>query len=237
MIIFDEPTHTYTNPEKPNLKYSSVTTILGYFKKFFDADRIAGYVAKKRGITVEEVLAEWDKLRDDSCVRGTKIHKIMEDYINGETPIDNSAARLLYDSYDKCVADNIGSYEKVTAEMLLHDDRDDKFGLAGLADLIYDIDDSTFMIGDFKTNKEFNYTSKYKNKMLHPIEQYEECEHTTYSLQLSIYANLYARQSGKTCKGSWVWYMVNGEWTPIQMLNLTKQTDEIIEFYFKNYAR
>ena len=46
------------------------------------------------------------------------------------------------------------------------------------------------VIFDWKTNKKMNYRSKYQNMMLDPISHLEECEFSTYSLQLSLY-NIY----------------------------------------------
>ena len=44
-ITFDEPSHTYTHNETGE-KYTSVTTLLGKYKKPFDADGMSKHVAR-----------------------------------------------------------------------------------------------------------------------------------------------------------------------------------------------
>jgi hypothetical protein len=48
-ITFDEPSHTYTHNETGE-KYTSVTTLLGKYKKPFDSETVATRVAKREGV-------------------------------------------------------------------------------------------------------------------------------------------------------------------------------------------
>ena len=55
-LEFVEDSHTYTVKGKV---LPSTSSMIKQFYKPFDADRVAFFVARKRGITKEEVLKEW----------------------------------------------------------------------------------------------------------------------------------------------------------------------------------
>ena len=58
-IKFLEDTHQYINIET-NEEYCSVSKLLGRYKEKFDAENISKWVAKKRGVSQEEILKEWE---------------------------------------------------------------------------------------------------------------------------------------------------------------------------------
>ena len=83
--------------------------------------------------------------------------------------------------------------------------------MAGTADLIVE-NPTNFCIFDFKTNKAFNFSSKYDEYFQSPLDYLAQCEYTTYSLQLSIYAYLQeciyeALGTPKKCNGLKVFYL------------------------------
>ena len=142
-ITFDEPSHTYTH-NNTGEKFTSVTTLLGKYKKPFDADTAATRVAKREGVSKEMVLEMWDKEKNRACDRGTEIHKLLEDYITYGEQADHWS--WLYKSYDKSSDWNIDKFSKVLCEQLVWNE---EFKVSGLADLIYEHKDNTFTIGDY----------------------------------------------------------------------------------------
>jgi ATP-dependent exoDNAse (exonuclease V) beta subunit len=65
---------------------------------------------------------------------------------------------------------------------------DAELGIGGMVDgLFWNQKMGELQIWDYKTNKEIATFSKYKKKMLAPINFLQECEMTTYSIQLNLY--------------------------------------------------
>jgi hypothetical protein len=200
-ITFTEWNHTYTHNETGE-KFTSVTTILGKYKKPFDSDSAATRVAKREGVSKEMVLEMWEKEKNKACDRGTSLHKLLEDYITIGEQVDDYG--WLYKTYDRCAEYNVDRYKKVLCEQLLWNE---ELKVSGLADLIYEHKDGTFTIGDFKTNKRYRFSSDYNEWMLPPLDHLTVCEHSTYTMQLSIYAWLYEQLTGKKCRKLVIYYL------------------------------
>jgi len=228
MIIFNEEKHSYTNSETKE-KYISVTTLLGKYKTAFDKDKHSRRVAEREGVSQEMILEMWRVDNKKATDRGTKIHKIMEKYIEqGEKNEDTS--ELLYSSYDDTISNSIDRFNKVYSEILLHNN---SFKIAGTADLIYDHGEY-FTIGDFKTNKRFNYSSNYNEHFKDPISHLQYCEHNNYALQMSMYAYMYEQMSNKKCKKIFVLYLENDKWVPIYCNYLKSDIKNILSNYKQN---
>jgi|TARA_R110000803_G_scaffold101470_8_gene169374 hypothetical protein len=200
-ITFTEWNHTYTH-NKTGEKFTSVTTILGKYKKPFDSEGAATRVAKREGVSKEMVLEMWEKEKNKACDRGTSLHKLLEDYITVGEQVDDYG--WLYKTYDRCAEYNVDRYKKVLCEQLLWNE---ELKVSGLADLIYEHKDGTFTVGDFKTNKRYRFSSDYNEWMLPPLDHLTVCEHSTYTMQLSIYAWLYEQLTGKRCRKLVIYYL------------------------------
>ena len=199
-IKFDEKAHTYTHidTEKP---FISVTTLIGKYKQPFDRDGHSKRVADREGVSQELVLEMWEQEKNRACTRGTNIHKVLEDYINyGEAEGDWG---WLCKSYDKAVERSIDSFKNVLCENLLYDE---EYSVAGTADLIYE-HKHEFTIGDFKTNKRFRFSSPYSERLKDPVSHLHNCEFNLYGLQLSLYAYLYEKMSGRRCRKCVIFYL------------------------------
>ena len=199
-IKFDEKAHTYTHidTEKP---FISVTTLIGKYKQPFDRDGHSKRVADREGVSQELVLEMWEQEKNRACTRGTNIHKVLEDYINyGEAEGDWG---WLCKSYDKAVERSIDSFKNVLCENLLYDE---EYSVAGTADLSYE-HKHEFTIGDFKTYKRFRFSSPYSERLKDPVSHLHNCEFNLYGLQLSLYAYLYEKMSGKRCRKCVIFYL------------------------------
>ena len=84
MVVFYEDNHSYYNT-KTGERLGSVTQFISEFKEPFKELEVATKYARKNGLDVDDVLAEWKQKRDDSTKMGTFVHKMFEDYINGAT--------------------------------------------------------------------------------------------------------------------------------------------------------
>lgn len=230
MIIFDNETHTYTH-SKTGEKFISVTTLLGKYKQPFDKDKHSLRVAEREGVSQEIVLEMWASENKKATDRGTKIHKLMEDYISfGEQNIDYN---WLYKSYDAVASKQIGNIKKVYTENLLYNE---PFKVAGTADLIYDHGDY-FTIGDFKTNKRFKFTSDFNEYYKDPVSHLPYCEFNNYALQLSMYAFMYEKQAGKRCKKLIIYFLREDKWQPIHCNYLKSDIQNLLVHYSNNLYR
>ena len=224
MIKFDKKKHKYID-EKTGKELISTTQLLSKYKKPFDKKEHATRVANREGLDVEFVLEMWEKEKDRACDYGTNIHELMEDYLTEGKK--DPKYQSLYDSYDKWKHIFKG-YPNLMCEEKLYDL--DNF-IAGTADLIYE-NNKHFIIGDFKTNKAFNFYSPYNEFLLEPINHLSACEFNSYALQLSFYAYMYEKLSGKKCSGCVIMYKdKQDKFYPIRVNYLKAEVLVLIKHY------
>jgi ATP-dependent exoDNAse (exonuclease V) beta subunit len=220
-IKFNEAAHTYTHKDTGE-KFISVTTLLGKYKQPFDRDGHSKRVADREGVSQELVLEMWEEEKNRACKRGTDIHKILEDYISYGDVEDNYG--WLCKSYDKAAERSIDSFKDVLCENLLYDE---EHSVAGTADLIYE-HKNEFTVGDFKTNKRFRFSSPYSERLKDPISHLHNCEFNLYGLQLSLYAYLYERMSGKRCRKCVIFYLKDDRFLSYHVNYMKAEVESIL---------
>lgn len=189
----DEP-HLYFIGDK---QLVSGTTFVGMFKEKFDSKGMAEKSAKKRGISVEEVLEEWEFKGGISRTKGTLLHAFAENYwMNKIFPVDLDSYESKYptisERYEECKKLFVDFYNDaskalspVAMELVVGDE---ELGVGGMVDcLFWNESTKSYEIWDYKTNKEINMFSKYKKRMKAPINFLHECEFEAYSIQLNLY--------------------------------------------------
>lgn len=196
-LLLNEETHTYYNPDKEDIKYISVSKILEHISPTFDPNGIiAQKIASRDGVSVEEILAKWKKISVESLIRGKKIHSVLENYIKNKKYPDDTQYEDLIDSFlDFNLKGKLVSEEKLS---------DDNHGIAGTIDLQEETK-KHLNIFDFKTNKEIEFSSKYNEKMLHPITHLDNCSYNRYAIQLSFYAWLKENKGYNIGKLGLIW--------------------------------
>lgn len=207
-IFFKEKTHQYFNDQ--GVQYISATTFLHEFQIPFEKEKFAAQKAEKLGMTTDEVLEMWKQGAIEACKFGTKTHLIMENYIIGKEKKDEH--QLLYDSFNAIVGEDFKWAKKIWSEKLLYSD---EFRIAGTADLIIEHNDEEFSVGDFKTNKSIDFCNKWGQRMLDPISHLSDCNYNLYSLQLSLYAYLFSKISGKKCRKVFLMHLKEDKWNLI----------------------
>jgi ATP-dependent exoDNAse (exonuclease V) beta subunit len=225
-VTLNHDTHVYTNTETGET-YTSVTTFIGKYKKPFDKDKWSKYVAQRDGLSQEEVLDKWSTITTTAQNRGTNVHLIMENYIK-ERKIEKGYEDFV-DSFIKKTNGIILPDSKILSEELLYSH---EHKLAGTADLIVE-NKNIFHVMDFKTNKKFNYTNKYNEYFFEPIDYLPQCEFTTYTIQLSIYARMHELLTGKKCAGMKVFYLREFKdktfWQDIPMIYMKDTVDKLFK--------
>ena len=75
-------------------EYLSVTTLIHDYYNNFDAAYWAHKKAREQGKSEKAILAEWDRIRDEACSRGTKTHNGLEDAIKEVSKFKNAIQYL-----------------------------------------------------------------------------------------------------------------------------------------------
>lgn len=193
-IHLNEETHTYVDSEG-NYDYTSTTSVIHNFFPEFEEEKIAGFVAKKRGCKVQDVLSEWAENRDESCRFGTLIHRYAECKLMGidldVEPKDEK--EIIYcrhlDSFLEPLTERyslIGCEEKIFSPELR---------ISGTIDLLMeDKIKNKICIFDWKTNKEIKQEGYRGQKGLDFFDDVPHCNFYHYAIQLGVYKNILIRE-------------------------------------------
>lgn len=144
-----------------------------------------------------EILEGYDKSRIESCERGTKIHKDLEESLYNNKFNFN---QLGFEEFDRnnylCKRDyyELDITRGIYPEFLISvKSRDGALRLSGQIDLLI-IDGNNVTLVDWKTNKElkkegyYDKVRKKKQTLKYPLSHLDDCNFNTYQLQLSTYA-------------------------------------------------
>lgn len=190
-IVFDSIQHRYTRTEDAKI-FTSVTTFISQFKPQIDFTIIAERTAQRRGETKEQVLAEWDAIKMKGTDFGTAVHADIKNYLDGGKCSQDILQFLNKMKTDHDLDNRIIHSEKMVYDMDHH--------IAGTADLIAEHKGGEFFdVIDYKTNKKFSYSaSRWDNNHFSPPISHLPCnEYFTYALQLSLYAYIFTKMTGK----------------------------------------
>lgn len=196
---FFENGHYYTYKDKQ--VGISVTKYISQFENEFDSDTLSQKVADKDGISQFEVLNEWKRKGEYSCLKGTAIHEWLQDnYANREYKFDLSQLEEYPEYYKiediehlkQMAIDFINDYKNryiLIGDEILCGIPD--FDIASAIDLLfYDTVNNEVVLADIKTNtdlKGWKNTPSYVKKMLQPLENIKDITFEHYKIQLSIY--------------------------------------------------
>ena len=194
-IVFDEEPHIYYVDNKA-IKTSVTTLVHEMFPKF-DADEIIKKMKKNEysfkkskyfGMTDSEIKKMWKDLGTESCRLGTKMHKNIELFYNGEEMNEEPEIEKEMELFEEFQKDhkNMNAY-RTEWEIF-----DEEHNLAGSIDMVFQNEDNTYSIWDWKRSKEIKMNNRYE-KGLSYMENYDNCNYIHYSLQLNIYKNILER--------------------------------------------
>ena len=199
-IDFHEEQHFYTlNDYRFGI---SATSLIETYAQEFDSDGISQMVANKRGISQKEVLDEWKKENEFSCIKGSCIHLKAQslwmgtnyeiDYNAIDDTIDKDRLKKEYDIMSKQATDFYNDYkdmyDMIQDEFIVWSK---EFDIAGSIDgIMYNKNTQQCCILDFKSNKDLQFKSKYRKKMKVPLHELDDVNGQHYYVQLSIYKYL-----------------------------------------------
>ena len=215
-IQFFENGHKYEVLHS-NIKYTSVTTwVHSHFPKF-NADMIIksmingknwGPDHKYWGKTAEEIKKEWSS--NESAIAGTNLHYQIECFMNNENipyPYTHQDLFNIYVNepnepvewnYFVQFIKDFPCLKPYRTEWVVYDE---DVQIAGSIDMVYENDDGSLSIYDWKRSKEISSTNNYKKFSYHPCLKH--IPHTNfwhYALQLNIYKKIIENKYGKKIK-------------------------------------
>lgn len=194
-VSLNHESHVYTHMD--GRIFTSVSKVLGTIKEKFDENgQITYATAKSRGVSREQVQAEWAGKGKEATDHGTNIHEALERYektakINAQ---DEHLRPMLM-----AVNAEYKDYYRVHSEMALYDE---EYEIAGTSDHVLETTrhkNSIIDIDDYKTNisKGIYYTNPYKKYLLRPFNHVMESNYYLYSLQVSSYAFMVEKLTGR----------------------------------------
>lgn len=239
-IKFHDKEHVYYLDGK---KTRSVTSVIGEYKQPFDKEYWSSRKAKERGITQEEILAEWKYKADFSCEKGSAFHEYVENYLTNKIfPFPEhkiiealggydemlecrEAVNKLMSMFEKFYDDSFGRLIPVRAEVVVGDV---DWGVTGMIDQLFFNEKSGMLeIWDWKTNKKIDKKNKWQ-QFKEPLSHLDVCEFNTYSLQLSFYRLIVERNTKLQLGDSYiVWF--NEENDKYHIIKCVDYRDEILK--------
>jgi ATP-dependent exoDNAse (exonuclease V) beta subunit len=212
-ITFDEGPHIYTIRGDPS-QYTSVTTWNHRHFEEFDSDKIIDNMMKSKnwktnkyyGMTKEEIITQWDASRDEASSAGTKLHYEIECYYNNcntcsssntnTMPIENYSLEY---SYFLTFAEDYKHLKPYRTEWMIWDS---DVKIAGSVDMVFEKEDGSLLIYDWKRCKEITKTSRFnKYALTECINHLPDTNFWHYSLQLNIYKYILQKNYGKKVDG------------------------------------
>jgi hypothetical protein len=202
-IVFNPDYHSYTYH---GAKLRSVTAALKEFQPAFDKPTVAKRVAEKSGKTVTEVLADWEARGKVALVNGNRVHKHIEETLNGKIPAGVDPFLIFNERLPEMTAfDRLweGMQQIVRPLYVEWVVGDFEWGLGGTVDaLVVNEQTGLFHIWDWKTGK-FDTSNAWEN-LLPPFQNYDACKLNVYSLQTSLYRLIIERNTGLSLGDSYI---------------------------------
>lgn len=192
-ISFDDPTHKYVTDNVDD--FTSVTTFIHTFFPDFESEKIATRCAKKRGVSVESLLDDWEQEGALGNSIGNNVHDFCEKYLLGQTlpnPVNEKAKAMMSQMMVplKNFKNNFEIFMQPELPIF-----SESLKLAGTIDLpAIRKKDKAFCLIDWKTNKKINVYNRYKSYGEIPIDHVDNTNYMHYSLQLNLYEYLLKRE-------------------------------------------
>lgn len=188
-LYFDEKEHKYYISGE---RYPSVTGIISAFYEKFDTENEAKKYSEKRNFTYDDIISAWNGEGLIATTKGTRVHLFGESYVKwkyfniGEKPLASCKQCLGVIEY----WNDLPSYLiPVALELQMYSK---KYRYSGTCDiLLYNTLTNTFVLADYKTNKElFDQNKAFPSKEMLIIDKKHGLTQNNfgkYTLQLSLY--------------------------------------------------
>lgn len=213
-LSFNEERHEYT-VEDTKLD-GSVSSKIDKFVEKVDFNAIAHRIAIRDNIPVEDILQEWDDEKEEACTNGNRVHLFGENYVFDRTLIPTCGQEKAVVKFWNDLPSHI--VPACLELRMYHLD----FMFAGTSDiLLFNTIDKTFIIADYKTNKDLFKNFK-KKSLKAPFERLLDSPFNKYQIQLSFYQLLFEQTGYKVSSRKIIWLLKTGEYIMYDTEDLTK---------------
>lgn len=198
-ITFQEDGHIYTI--RGDKYYKSCTTwVKSLFGKFNPDEVIDKMMTSDKwpqnkhfGMSKPEIKALWSENGKKAAAFGTSTHKYIEEFYNGidlpaDFPVELSYFARFYHDHPELVP--------FRTEMMIYDE---DIRICGSVDMLFQNEDNTLSIYDWKFSKEIQ-THSFGKKGFGPAIDLNDCNTTHYSLQLNLYREILEKKYGYTIR-------------------------------------
>ena len=220
-IALDKSSHVYSLHGSPEIKFSSVTKIVGDQFPFFDKEliskRLVKVSPKYQHLSWKELVKEWNEFRD----LGTAVHEELESYINNGSIPTLSKAKIGKTWFEA----NIESFGDVLfSEVMVFSE---ELEVAGCVDLlVYNSAKNECFIFDWKTSKIIDHSGR-KSAITSACFDLNDSRYDKYSLQLSIYSHLLEKYHGIPIKQMFMVHLTEHDADCIEAKNLNNNVNSI----------
>lgn len=199
-VAFDAKEHKYTDT-LTGTELTNVSRVRDSFKVPFDADYWAPRKAAERGVDTAVILKEWEDKKNEATARGNLVHTYISDVLTAAyTPdfldvlahIPELPEQRAWRQWYITTMQVRGIIQPYPAgvEVIIGDR---ELGIAGTIDAIFTTSDGTLEVWDWKTGSKFETINKWNKYLLSPFNFLDECELSTYTLQVALYTLLLRR--------------------------------------------
>jgi len=148
---------------------------------------------KYPGMTDEQIKQSWESNGKKASGQGTKTHKMIENYYNGEKNEEEDEKAVEFQYFMKF--DEERKKKGLVPYRTEWSIFDGLIGLAGQLDMLYIKEDGTYALYDWKRVKEIKKDNPYENG-LGNLRKLPHCNYSHYSLQLNVYKRLLETRYG-----------------------------------------
>lgn len=107
------------------------------------------------------------------------------------------------------------------------------YDICGTSDQKNIITPSEFVINDYKTNKEFTFSSEYGNFLKKPFDHLEHCQFNDYSIQLNGYALIEQMNYNRKCidRNVIYWNRVDSRFDLIKIPQMLSEAESLLKLH------
>ena len=221
-IDFEEKGHKYIIKNDLKSVYTSVTTWNHLHFPKFNADSVIINMFKSKnwkeghkywGLSLEEIKNLWKVNGETVSSAGTDLHYKIECFMNNENLVSEYTHNDLLHDYEKDEKDendskewyyflefirNFPNLKPYRTEWVIYDE---ELKIAGSIDMVYENEDGTLSIYDWKRSKEINRVNNYnKYAITKCISHLPDSNFWHYALQLNTYKVIIERKYNKIVK-------------------------------------
>ena len=195
-INFQEKGHVYTIDGESG--FTSVTKWNHSHFQGFNADKVIKCMmmgprwssSQYYGLTPDEIKEIWKQNGNEAALAGTKLHADIEYYYNN-LPVENDSIEYSY--FLNFAKENSGLKPYRTEWMIW----DSELRLAGSIDMVYQLEDGSLMIYDWKRSKNITKSNSFNQWGIPDcLNHVPDTNFWHYSLQLNTYKRLLEKNYG-----------------------------------------